>query len=259
MKKLEKYQQFAALYLLLGMPTLVFAAEARFISQLVPESVAAGQEFNILIQYRNISGQTWQSKDGIILQASKSKGWGNKQIKMQEKTVRKGGLATFQMTLKAPLKAGSYPFQWQLRNVRHGWRAAKTPELLIKVNQFDRAMQSKFLIQKIPRLQKGNEFFAILKRGQVYPVTLIFKNRGTQRWPANRVSLNIKHRQDNSVWSVNRVSMKAHENIAPGEVKAFHFNIIAPLEPGIYPFQWQLKNGPSWFGEPSDKVTITVQ
>lgn len=240
-------------------PVQSLAADARFISQLVPESVSAGQSFTVVLQYRNTSGGQWRNTDGTALKPVKSSHWSTAQIGMQEKAVKRGEIATFQASLKAPSKAGNYSFQWQIRNVRQGWNGPKSPKINIQVKQEDPAWQSEFLIQKLPKMQKGNEYFAILKRGEVYPVTIIFKNRGTKDWTEKDIKLALKHRMDAATWSITQVPMKKHEIVAPGEVKAFHFNIIAPLSPGIYPFQWQLKHDSDWFGNPSEKVTITVQ
>jgi hypothetical protein len=245
--------------LLLLLPLTSHAADARFISQLVPESVTAGEQFTVVLQYRNTSSRTWQQNDGTVLQSLTRRTWGTREIKMMEKKVRRGEIATFQAKLVAPRKGGTYDFRWQIKSNREGWRGPRSPKLRVVVKAANPSYQSEFVIQKLTGLQKGNEFFAILKRGQVYPVTLIFKNQGRKPWRADDIGLHIKHRQDVSVWSIKEVGLKDGEVIAPGEVKAFHFKIIAPLKPGIYPFQWQLKRGPSWFGAKSDKVTITVQ
>ena len=255
----SKIMLFINCIIFILIPVSANAAEARFISQLVPENVSSTQSFTVILQFRNTSGSHWSNADAPVVESIKPTDWGSRQIKMQEKTVRRGEIATFQATLKAPYKPGTYSFQWQIKSHQQGWRDAKSPAINIHVKQDDPALLSEFMIQKFPGLKKGNEYFAIVKRGEVYPITLIFKNRGTKSWSAPEIELMLKNRQDISIWSITHVPLKANESIAPGEVKAFHFNIIAPLKPGIYPFQWQLRRGPTWFGQPSDMVTVTVQ
>ena len=59
---------------------------------------------------------------------------------------------------------------------------------------------------------------------------------------------------------MNRVSLNAADNIAPGQQKTFTWTVHAPSTPGQYNFQWRmLREGVTWFGDSSANALISVQ
>lgn len=61
-------------------------------------------------------------------------------------------------------------------------------------------------------------------------------------------------------WAVDEVGLRAGAVIEPGDFVVFRFNVQAPLEPGHYPFQWQLHHvRDALFGRPSEGLVIDVR
>ena len=56
------------------------------------------------------------------------------------------------------------------------------------------------------------------------------------------------------------MELGAKEEVKPGEFKTFSFNAVAPAQPGLYDFEWQMfQDGLGAFGKPSQTVKITVR
>jgi len=233
----------------------------KFISQLLPETMETGQEYSIVVQYKNIGSATWDRSRGYKLGLrSGLKVWNTSRILLEKSSVvTTGNLATFRFKLKAPDKAGIYPIQWQMLRGKN-WFGEKTPTQYISVKESASSSGAEFVYQELPGLQKMGQPFAIFERGKVYPVSLTFKNMSDENWIDGRYSLNAQNPPNSLTWSVDRVDLKSTETIKPGDFKTFSFKVIAPLKPGIYNFQWQMVKGFSnWIGEKSENVSITVK
>ncbi len=236
------------------------SSRVKFISQVVPVNMTAGEKYQIVVQYKNLSRTPWRRQGAYRLTPAPAmaKSWRLKErrIRMEENT-GPGEVATFRFEITAPARGGSYEVQWQMHHEGSGLLGARSP--LLKVNIKEHAkIDAEFIHQHLPELKKSGEYYTILKRGSVYPVTLSFKNKGRVAWTGARIKL--KTRQAGTLWMVEQIDLKARERIMPGEIKSFKFNIITPLEPGIYPFQWQLYDSETgWIGQMSEPVTITVQ
>ncbi len=99
----------------------------------------------------------------------------------------------------------------------------------------------------------------VLTAGETASVSLRFRNSGGTAWSAAEAYvLAAQSPADNATWGVVEVPFEASESIAPGEEKTFDFTITAPSEIGDYDFQWQLRRGADWFGEPSPLVSVSV-
>jgi len=233
----------------------------KFISQLLPDTINTGQEYTIVVQYKNNGSATWDRSDGYRLGLRQGKKtWGLSRVALDKNAVvATGNVATFRFTIKAPEEPGIYPMQWQMQLGRR-WFGGPTPVQHINVTESASSSGAEFVYQDVPGLQKMGELYSIFERGDVYPVTLTFKNTSNESWTEGRVSLNAQNPANSMHWSVDRVELKNNEVIKPGEIKTFSFKVIAPLKPGIYNFQWQMVRGfNNWIGEKSENVSITVK
>lgn len=239
-------------------------SRVKFVTQLVPQDMAAGQEYNLVIQFKNQSGNTWRAEDGIelALVSNNANAWGLQRVKLEPKeVVQNNEIATFNFTLHAPEQPGQYNMQWRLSrdNSPAGFGEA-TPLLNITVTDGAPEVGAEFVFQSIPGIKKWVEFYTIFEPGKVYPVTLTFKNVGRKTWTSSEFRLGARDASAETTWSIDQVELKPQDSIKPGEIKSFSFKVIAPLTPGIYPFQWQLQKGKNeWVGESSDKVMVTVR
>jgi hypothetical protein len=239
------------------------ASGSKFISQVLPQNMKAGQEYTAVIQFRNLTNSVWSQNSGIVLgllNPRNRRAWKISQIELDRKDrVGRKQTATFRFTLKAP-KPGVYNLKWKMRQGRSGWFGDETPVMRITVTPSDVAVNAEFVYQQVPGLRKLGEYFTILEVGKVYPVMLTFKNTGTKTWLPNEMKLKSQNPPGNLHWSVDHISFNNGKPVKPGEIKTFNFKLITPLEPGIYNFQWQMHhNSDGWIGEPSDNVAITVR
>ena len=233
----------------------------KFISQLLPERMETGQKYSIVIQYRNNGTSTWSRNNNYKLALNSRRGiWDTSTVRMDKTTVvSPGNIVTFQFDLVAPNKPGRYPIQWRMKK-GNKWFGEPTPELKVEVSESKSSSGAEFVYQNVPGVQKLGKLFTVLNRGDIYPVSITFKNTSNTNWTPGRVALGAQNPPGSMNWSVDRIDLKSTEIIRPGEIKSFSFKIIAPLQPGIYNFQWQMLKGfNSYIGEKSENISITVK
>ncbi len=99
---------------------------------------------------------------------------------------------------------------------------------------------------------------ATLIQGQTNLVTVRMVNTGTTTWrAADNYLLASANPADTLTWGLNRVTLPA--DVAQGQTATFTFEIVAPLTPGSYNFQWQMiREGNPPFGQTSSNLTIAV-
>ena len=86
-----------------------------------------------------------------------------------------------------------------------------------------------------------------------------FENRSEDPWSADLgYGLSPVPPTDAALWAAGDVSLRAGEEVAPGERKVFAFTVRAPTEPGTYPFSWQLTADGEAIGELPPGHTIEV-
>ncbi|MDH5256794.1 MAG: NBR1-Ig-like domain-containing protein, partial [Gammaproteobacteria bacterium] len=87
----------------------------KFISQLLPEKMETGQEYAVVVQFRNNGTSTWSRNRDYQLGLKSQKDVWNTSIERigKNSTIAPGEIVTFQFNLKAPDKSGIYPIQWQ--------------------------------------------------------------------------------------------------------------------------------------------------
>lgn len=233
----------------------------KFISQLLPNTMSAADEYSIVVQFRNNGTSTWTRADGYKLRlVSRKNVWNLSRIKMNKRdVVPPGEIATFRFKLTAPSKPGTYPIEWRMQrgNIFFG---ETTPVQKVLVTKSKGKKGAEFVYQNVPGLNKSGKLFAIMNAGDVYPVTLTFKNSSKKTWREGHFALSAQNPENNMTWSIDRVELRKQETIKPGGIKTFNFKIISPLKPGIYNFQWQMIEGfNNWIGSKSENIAITVK
>lgn len=232
-----------------------------FISQLMPDNMNAGQKYQIVVQFRNEGTHNWTRNSGYQLGLkSNVKQWNDFVVNLSSNdNIAPNTIATFRFDFYAPNKPGLYNVQWQMK---HGskWIGEPAPMQQVNVVESNSRSGAEFVYQHIKGLNESNGLFTVVERGEIIPVNVTFKNTSEENWTAGRYSLNAQNPPNNMTWSVDRIDLKDNEVIKPGQIKAFNFKIIAPLEPGIYQFQWQMVKGfNDWIGEKSENISITVK
>ncbi len=237
------------------------ANRVKFISQLLPEKMETSKQYTVVVQFKNNGTSTWSRNKNYKLGLKTRRGvWNTSTIFMNKSwVVPPGEIVTFQFNLTAPDKPGRYPIQWQMKK-GNKWFGEPTPRLTVEVNESKSSSGAEFIYQNVPGVQKIGQLFTVLDRGEIYPVTVTFKNTSEENWTPGHYALSAQNPPNSLTWSVDRVDLKSGEIIRPGEIKSFSFKIIAPLQPGIYNFQWQMLKGfNTWIGEKSENISITVK
>lgn len=91
-------------------------------------------------------------------------------------------------------------------------------------------------------------------------VELSFTNKGTTVWSGkDQYRLRFTGSPDSLFWGNDSPFLESGESVAPGQKKTFVFEISAPGEEGVYPFQWQMaRDSLGNFGESSSFRYIEV-
>ncbi len=110
---------------------------------------------------------------------------------------------------------------------------------------------SKFISQEVP-----DKMFA----GEKYEVSITMKNTSFRKWSKeDGYSLKMESPENIFSWNNNLQEIADSEKVEYGEEVVFKFNVGAPLEPGVYNFQWRMFNEErGWFGESSKNIKIEV-
>lgn len=235
-----------------GVPSAVAAPasdQARVLMQLLPGQVYTGERFNVVIQVKNLSRNTWTAAAGYHLAALAPAAWQRQRLEL-DGPVAPGEVAVFEARFTAPEAAGEYRLQWQMRqDGRDIGAAAPAVELLVSERVLSRD-DAEFVFQDV------SETMLV---GETHGVAIQFKNTSPTAWRSGQVAL-ASPPDEGLLWAVDSVDMEPGEVVQPGEFVVFRFHVQAPLEPGHYPFQWQLQHvRDGLFGQPSEGLIIDVR
>src|SRR5262245_43627954 len=249
-------------------PTATPAAlAALFVSQSVPASMSAGQQYSVSVRMRNTGTTTWTAAQGIRLGAANpydNYTWGMNRVSLAGgDSIAPGQEKVFTWNVTAPQTAGTYNFQWRMVRDGVAWFGDLTTNLAIAVSVAPTPTRTPtpvgipapanavFVNQSVP---------AAMTAGQQYSVSVTMGNTGGTTWTAGAMyRLGAINPYDNTVWGTNRVPIAAGESIAPNQQKTFTWTVTAPPAAGSYNFQWRMvQAGVTWFGGNSTNAVVTV-
>ncbi len=229
--------------------TQVRANNAQVMTQLVGGDIKSGENFIVMIQFKNTGTSTWSKRSGFHLAIANKEDWGITRVDLPDKArIAPGETANFRFTATAPIKSGKQSFQWQMRqwSTFFGSPSENTQVQIIGYGGVPN--NSEFIYQKVPTIMKSN---------LSYSVTLHFKNTGRAVWMPGQYHLSPINSASAMDWMIDQVELK---NITrQGEFYTFRFDVQAPSEPGSYNFSWQLQhNATGRFGDTNKKLVIKV-
>jgi hypothetical protein len=235
---------------LLAAQTLMAAENnAKVVMQLVPDQVATGKEFTAVIQIKNTGDSTWSASNEYHLAVLTTQPWDSYRVELGN-NIAPGQTLTLKPKLNATMIPGEYPLQWQMRQgqILFGEKSAAVKVhvtgSLIPLNL------SEFVYQNVP---------TTMVAGQTYNVILQFKNTGETVWTPGQYQL-ISTGDAGLTWIVDTVDIKRNTNTPPDGFQTFNFDIQAPNEPGVYPFQWRMQQKQTGlFGAASPLLKIEVK
>jgi hypothetical protein len=223
---------------------------AKFLSQLVPDRISAGENFIAIVQYQNKSGSPWTTSGDYYLAPISGESWLTRVDLPKGKTIAAGETVTFRIAMTAPLHPGDYSLQWQMHQGKTGFGESTSSIRLKVIQPLQSWDDAEFVFQDVPQTMNINHN---------YNVVLQFKNTGKTSWTKTQYVVIPSATSDDLTWSINRIELPGNSLVKPGEFQTFRFTIRSPATPGSYPFQWQLLHLPTYrFGARSDKLTIDV-
>lgn len=230
-----------------NVPVIVSKApdSARYISQVVPTTVAAGADFNASIVMRNVGTNAWSSAGGYQL-ASRSPwnnaNWGTTRVLMASgSSAAPGADYTFARSFTAPSVPGTYYFQWSMLKVGTLF-GDLSQTVAIQVTASSNAAQF---------VGQTGAPTATVAKGAKFSVTFTFKNTGTASWSS-------AHSLQSVGTSSFGVASLPSGTVTPGANGTFTGTLTAPATAGKYTLQFRMRSGTTWFGDRTVPVTVTV-
>ncbi len=230
--------------------------DAVCISETVPTTMTAGQQYSVTVRFSNTGGNTWTKAAGYrvgSINPYDNSTWGMNRVLMNEgDSVAPGEVLALTWTVTAPSTPGWYNFQWRMLQAGVEWFGSPSTNVVVNVQAAAGGNGAGFDSQVVP---------TTMTAGQQYSVTVRFRNTGGNTWTkAAGYRVGSINPYDNFTWGMNRVLMNEGDSVAPGEVLALTWTVTAPSTPGSYNFQWlMLHAGVEWFGSPSTNVVVNVQ
>jgi len=239
-------------------PPTASTNNAAFVSQAVPATMVAGQSYAVSVTFRNTGSSTWtEPAYGMRSQSPEyNTTWGMSQVAMNPaESVAPNQNKTFSWTVTAPATAGTYNFQWRMRQSGVEFFGDLSPNVAVTVDPTPatpRSNAARFVSQVVPASMAG---------GQSYTVSVTFENVGTTTWAeAGTYRLSSRSPRSNTTWGINRVYLALADSVAPGRTTTFTFDVTAPTTPGTYSFAWSMveESAQDWFDEVSPAVTFNI-
>ena len=93
--------------------------------------------------------------------------------------------------------------------------------------------------------------------GRSANVSVVLRNIGTSPWNSGAVLLAPRRANSGTIWGVKQVALK--DAAETWKAAAFSFQVTAPTVPGIYNFQWEVRDADgNTFGEATPVVRVRV-
>lgn len=113
------------------------ASDAQFVSQTVPQTMTAGQTYQVSIVMKNTGTTAWAEADKFRLgsQNPQDNGtWREGRVYLAAgESIAPGQAKTFTFDVKAPATPGAYNFQWRMVQEGVEWFGDKTPNVAVAV------------------------------------------------------------------------------------------------------------------------------
>lgn len=236
---------------------------AQFVSQSVPSSVTAGQNFTATITLRNVGTEIWGAGTHFLgsQNPQDSTVWVSNARVTLPKSVIPGEQVTITVSAKAPTTTGARDFQWRMVREYVRWFGDTTPNVSINVVAAPVVIadNAQFVSQAVP---------TTVTPGQNFTATITMKNNGTTIWsPSYYYGLGSSNPLGNTTWGTSRSRITS--NVNPDGTTTFTLNLKAPTTTGTYNFQWKMLHDghnylytpyipANWFGEATPNVSINV-
>ncbi len=237
---------------------------AEFVSQGVPATMVAGEQYAVTIIVKNTGTTPWILV-GPYCQAYRLRSenptdnptWRPSARLDLPGPVPAGQTAVIHAVVTAPTTTGSHPFRWRMVKECAAPFGPLSPLFNVTVGAGD-PRDALFLAQSVP---------TTMAAGHQYAASLTIKNVGTQQdWSPvvpscvpPSYSYRVGSQPDPSPWEMPRLNLPEPLLAGATTLPPLSFTITAPITPGTYPFQWRMiQECQSWFGALSPLAMVTV-
>jgi hypothetical protein len=247
---------------------------AAFVSQNVPGSMSVGQTVSVTVRMKNTGTTTW-TNPGYALGSQNpvdNSTWGMNRVQVPAGvSVAPNAEYSFTWNVTAPAAAGTYNFQWRMRQSGVEWFGATPPNVAVNVTAAAPAPPPPSPTPTPPPPPATPEYDAdfvsqtvpgTLVAGGTYTATVVMRNTGTDTWrPGDDDRLGSLNPESNTTWGAARINLPAGAAIATGQEATFTWTFTAPTTPGTYNFQWQMRQSliDLWFGDKTPNLAIVVE
>ncbi len=240
--------------------SLLAVKDAKFISQSIPTTMAAGRKYPASVTLKNVGTGTWSPTAGAVCNVYRL-GSANPYTFPSPATrvelpapVPAGGEVTLNFTITAPSAPGTYNYQWQMVQECVTWFGDFTPNVVVTVQPAPLRDAQILAQSSIP---------AIMGAGRKYPVSVTLRNVGTATWsPTAGAGCNVYRLGSANPYTFPSPATRVElpPPVPPGGEVTLNFTITAPSTPGTYNYQWQMvQECVTWFGDFTTNVVVTVQ
>jgi hypothetical protein len=231
---------------------------SKFITQSIPDNMAAGENYNGIVTFENTGTTTWypnEYKLRIIAGPSVTMGtWGISEMPITQ-IIEPGKTISIELKLIAPSAEGTHLFQSQLMHGSNMFgETSKEAQVIVSARTFSGEVfnSSAFVDQTVPT-------YMVL--GNKYKVSISMTNTGKTAWTPGKYRLVLLEPTGvittSNYWGSNSIELT--DNIGPGSSKVFSFE-IAPTQAGVYPLQWRMSSSDGGlFGDATKSVSVEVK
>jgi hypothetical protein len=222
------------------------AYSAEIVSDDIPASIIASQEYVVHVTIRNTGTNVWTASAGYKLGSpGDSDPFAPARVELDPSaSVGYGQSYTFTFTMTAPSSPGSYVTDWRMLRELVTWfggTLSKTVRVTGVVATNDAAIT-------------GNDIPTTMTAGQSYAVHVTVQNMGTTTWTA-AAGYKLGAVGDSDPFAPTRILLDPSDSIGSGQSKTFTFTMTAPSTAGSYVTDWRMvREFVAWFG-----ATLTVQ
>ena len=117
-------------------PSYASADNSQFISQVIPDTMIAGQRYNVQVTFKNIGTTSWLAGYYYLSPQNppNNNTWSISRAELlPSKVITSGQIKTFIFYITAPQTPGAYNFQWQMYKEGLGFFGAKSANISINV------------------------------------------------------------------------------------------------------------------------------
>jgi len=118
-------------------PSYASADNSQFISQVIPDTMIAGQRYNVQVTFKNIGTTSWLAGYYYLSPQNppNNNTWSISRAELlPSKVITSGQIKTFIFYITAPQTPGAYNFQWGMLQESTQWFGELSPNVTVTVN-----------------------------------------------------------------------------------------------------------------------------